>query len=406
MKKLTWREVNPAESKISLRTSPIVIDGFHAFRSTGLRWIDLELHDNSVPLSEAFKEKMFHLRIRSLLDRIVISFPGIHAFNISICHSHSSSNQFCRQILDNLHYVILSTSSTCYLIALLLREVRSVWHHRRGEQHPFPALTLPFCNGEWSTFNYKENITIDVITPRLCAGIVRLGEEARAGDEHRILSSLSLESSRNFALTYCTNMTTARISKAHAILAILNPLLKKKSWKDVIVHLQSVEMCLFPCDLMRMADSWCQLRYLDLRFNVIRRYSTDVPTVETVQMLTVTCRLLEYLFLPELSITGFRNNGRRIHTCGLHTLSSSVLICDNDDTSLIARALLDAYPTLAKVKLDVSAVGWTPISEVLHNLRYQSDRIHHWVATTAINRAHSVVQVVREVSRSLFTLQV
>ena len=75
---------------------------------------------------------------------------------------------------------------------------------------PFPALTLPFCNGEWSTVNYKENITIDVITPRLCAGIVRLGEEARAGDEHRILSSLSLELSRNFALTYCTNMTTTR----------------------------------------------------------------------------------------------------------------------------------------------------------------------------------------------------
>lgn len=110
--KIYWIEKDRNQAKISLRTSPIGIPAFKAFRPTALRFLSFELHDWTTPLSSALGDKKFLSRIVEFIALLGDSFPNLYEANLCVCHADYCAHPYVRRALNKISDAVLSTSIT------------------------------------------------------------------------------------------------------------------------------------------------------------------------------------------------------------------------------------------------------------------------------------------------------
>ena len=227
--------------------------------------------------------------------------------------------------------------------------------------------------GHWATYGIKENVSIDVVTGKGRTFIINptAPNYLYPAEVNHIFSTVTTTSSISLSLSYHTNMTLAIVSDATILVEIMEPYLEERNLQHLTLHLQSVAMPLFPYQLIELCQHWPQLRYLDLRFRVVRERVENMPTVVTVQTLMFCCPLLEHIFLPELNVQGFCDIEPGFQNYSLRTLSSTVLFSYDEEATEIAFALLSVFPNVTNVMIDaVSAGGWESISKAINHRLY------------------------------------
>ena len=228
-------------------------------------------------------------------------------------------------------------------------------------------------SGHWATYGVKENLNIDVVTAKGRTSFIdpTAPYYLYPAEDNHIFSTITMTSPISFSLSYHTNMTLAIVSDVTILVEIMRPYLEVPNLQHLTLHLQSVAMPLFPHQLMQICKHWPQLRYLDLRFRVVRERIENMPTIGTVRTLMFSCPLLEHIYLPELNVQGFRDTAPGLQNYSLRTLTSAVLFSCDEEATRIALALLLAFPNVTNVMIDgVSAGGWESISKAINNQLY------------------------------------
>ncbi|KAI1786558.1 hypothetical protein LXA43DRAFT_1064988 [Ganoderma leucocontextum] len=353
LKKINWIERDRKNPQISLRSSPIPIPCFAAFRRTGLQQIDFELHDLSPHLDSMLGDEKFVDRMQEFIALFRRRFPDFYSLNITLCRPDWCTNPLTRAVLTAIRNAVLKSGVTV-----------------TSPDIDLPSPSLPYCKGEWATFGVKENFTIDVVTPkgRSCPAV----RDSDSDEGCLIFSALTLVSSISFAMSYRSNTSLALVPEKNTIVKILRPCFQERALQYIVLHLDSIAMPLFTYELLQVGAHWRQLRYLDLRFKVICEHVEQVPIVETVRTLTHYCPVLEHLYLPELNVVGFRDCTPGVRAYSLRTLTSCALFSDDDEAKQVASALLSAFPNLWNVMTEISAPGWDSISMAIHGQLYDT----------------------------------
>ena len=145
------------------------------------------------------------------------------------------------------------------------------------------------------------------------------------------------------------------------------PFFKKRDVQHVTLHFESVVIPLLPHDILDIGAHLRQLHYLNLDFQVVRERIEDIPTLETVWILTTYCPMLEQLYLPDFNVLGLRSAAPVIRGFNLRTMTSSVLLSSDDEAREVALVMLSAFPNLTDVmKSGFSAVSWDSIAKAIN----------------------------------------
>ena len=137
-----WVEKDHNQPLISLRTSPIELPAFEAFRPTALRFLDIELHDMSASLSSVLDNKKTISRIWELVGHLGRTFPNFYGLNLCVCRPDCGSHSFIRTVLSNLNTAVLSACSTYLAMAFLLTSMNRNWGPGDFTGYPYILLYL------------------------------------------------------------------------------------------------------------------------------------------------------------------------------------------------------------------------------------------------------------------------
>ena len=108
LKNIYWIEKDRKQPKISLRPSPISIPAFQAFRPSGLRFIEFEIHDLSAPLCSVLRDEKAIGRIEELFALLKRTFLSAYMLNICVCRPDYHTNPFTRTVIDRINSAVLS----------------------------------------------------------------------------------------------------------------------------------------------------------------------------------------------------------------------------------------------------------------------------------------------------------
>ena len=215
----------------------------------------------------------------------------------------------------------------------------------------------------------KENVTVDIVSRKGRTFIIDPNaRDYYPTEDYPIMTALTTISCISFALSYHTNMDIAYLPDV-TILDILKPYFGQRGLQFITVHLESVLLHLLPFDIVRIGTNWRHLHHLDLRFQVIREKPEAMPTVETVRLLTTFCPVLDFLYLPDLNVQGFRVVAvPGVQSFSLTLLTSFSLLSCKSEASELASALLSMFPNLTDVMIEgISAHGWDNIAKAIND---------------------------------------
>ena len=110
-----WIENDCEWPKICLRTSPIEMPAFQAFRPAALRFLNFEMHDCSTPLGYVLEDKKFLDHIMDFITSLRQNFPDFYMSNICVCHLGFCAHPYIRTALNKLHAAVMSEFSPPFL---------------------------------------------------------------------------------------------------------------------------------------------------------------------------------------------------------------------------------------------------------------------------------------------------